>query len=93
MLKIHRQGDVLFIERSAYTGKHSIERHELRIHGENGHTHVLEGIDMPDSHSVVAEHRVTMTHEEHPPLTLEPGTYEVRKAREFINSTRSTLVD
>ena len=66
------------------------ERGFVVAHGESGHTHV---IDCPVQLIEFYEHEgllffkntqaVTVTHEEHKPLTIPPGTWKVDKVREY----------
>lgn len=63
-----------------------------------GHSHVLEGkivffrddglaIDVPRAlyvgHAKVVDGTARISHQEHGPVTLPPGTYRIRRQREF----------
>ena len=45
------------------------------------------GVDVPDAFEV-REEPVTITHEEHDPITIPPGKYVVRIVQEFNHITR-----
>lgn len=75
-----------------------VERDRGRVvlaYGEvTGHTHAIHDTDVelfaPGEASVLAERYLrigeggaTLVHEEHGPITLEPGWYEVRHQREY----------
>jgi len=93
MRKVYRQGDVLLL---ALTKLPEHPRHEwewstLAVEGESeGHVHRVIG---PTLRLITAERPVflipletVMVHPEHPTLTIPPGAYEVRQAREFGRS-------
>lgn len=93
----YRHGDVLFervesIDRRNIREKSEDEKLGIVQRGEStGHADVIE--DMPAAgvelfsdrraRFLTAEKEFTITHEEHKPLTLPPGNYKIRIAREF----------
>lgn len=57
-------------------------------HGESGHSHVIEDddaelIQIGDRMLLQLERRATVTHEEHKPITLEPGLWEIGRVKEY----------
>ena len=83
-------------------------RHVLAEGEATGHAHVLEGTDVrrvvlsrsrrwaPSLHwtyIVVGAHGATLRHEEHLPIAIEPGTYEVRRQREYRPSRVVQVAD
>lgn len=95
-MKVYRQGDVVIIRRSRLP-KGTSEQHQGRVvlaYGEvTGHAHVIEA--PPDEMTVLTAdeerrflrlvHGATVTHEEHAPIALPPGVYEVRIQREWTD--------
>lgn len=88
-----RQGDV-FIERvrSVPKGAKLVAREAGRVvlaHGEaTGHTHAIEDLeallyDHEGEFYLQADGTVTLRHEEHAPITIEPGVYKVTRQREY----------
>ncbi len=64
-------------------------------HGESGHTHVLEEdeaelIQLGEKIILKLMKQATVKHEEHKPITLEPGYWEIGRVREFDWFTEST---
>lgn len=96
MLKQYRQGDVLLVEidQPSRTGK-PINPEEGRIilaQGElSGHAHAIrkgEGAvklfeGSGDRRYLLMTEIGRLEHEEHGPIVLEPGWYEVRRQREY----------
>lgn len=93
MSKTYRQGDVLFrkVQRIPSGGKKRISGHILE--GEaTGHIHRLAEDDLAQAEVlefaegklfISAEGGVSIIHEEHAPITLPPGNYEVVRQREY----------
>ena len=57
-------------------------------HGESGHSHVVEDdeaelIQIGERMLLKLERAVTVVHEEHKPVTLEPGIWEVGRVKEY----------
>lgn len=98
-----RQGDLLFIPTTGvgeYETRDTVRREDGVIQeGEaTGHNHRVKLEDMPFAEVFrpsfgeavvrVSERGVSIVHEEHGPVTLEPGTYRVHVAREFDYTSR-----
>ena len=94
-MKIYRHGDVLFqevekIEEVNNPRTTDDEKNGIVQRGEStGHAHVIEdmtGVEIFSSwrdRFLKAEQAFTIRHEEHKPLTLPAGNYQIRIAREF----------
>lgn len=90
---IYRQGDVLIIEvqdRPAELRRARTRGLLVLAAGEvTGHAHVLDGsaaslhVDRSGRRYVRITERTKLRHEEHAPVTLLPGWYEVRHQREY----------
>jgi hypothetical protein len=57
-------------------------------HGESGHSHVIEEeeaelLRIGDRMILNLTRQATLKHEEHKPITLEPGIWEIGRVREF----------
>lgn len=67
----------------------SIERNRLVLaHGESGHSHVIEDDDaelirVGERMLLKLERAATVVHEEHKPITLAPGIWEIGRVREY----------
>lgn len=89
-----RQGDVLLVEVEAAPGDAtSVARDAGRIvlaSGEvTGHAHAIHAaaarlVARGDDRYLVADGPVTLEHEEHGPIAVEPGTYRVAIQREYV---------
>lgn len=86
-----QQGDVLGRKLDSMpSGKQKLisKKHVVLAHGESGHSHVLE-----DDDAVLEEiggrmilsltKEATVKHEEHKPITLEPGIWEIGRVKEY----------
>lgn len=100
----YRQGDVLLVETTEIpAGTPSQDR--VLAHGEvTGHAHAIEGEveiirrDDPSTAEVVdAWLRMrsggTLTHQEHGAISLPPGSYEVRRQREYTPGAIRRVAD
>lgn len=101
MEKMHRQGDLLFvqIEGPKPEGTDGVVADGVLARGEStGHAHriapedlhagkakvyVMDMMEEPRRLVIEAYEQVRVLHEEHKPIVLERGTYEVRQQREF----------
>lgn len=90
-IKMYRQGDVLLKE--IETLPLNILPKKDRIVGEGevaGHTHlivngaVFETLDYKTKLYVKANNRTKITHEEHKPIQIDSGVYEVVRQREYL---------
>ncbi len=86
-MKIWQQGDILIIETKKQGTKKILKSTEGYViaRGEaTGHRHrILEDIDLYENHILVAGLPFTIIHEEHQPITVPAGIYEVRHVREY----------
>lgn len=92
---IYRHGDVLFQQVKAIPDHVRKDESEdakcgLIQRGEStGHAHVIEdmaGVEIFSSwreRFLAAEKEFTIRHEEHKPITMPPGRYQIKIAREF----------
>lgn len=99
---IYRQGDVL-IRRikslPAQKGKRRISG--ILAEGEvTGHAHKVEDVSVAEVLEVgeglylrVAENSVRIIHEEHAPITLAPGNYEIEIQREYAPAAIRNVAD
>lgn len=80
---MYRQGDVLLIP-CKILPKAQVVSESLAVAGENQHTHVLHApvLAHKNRRFVVLDAPRVMYHDEHPPLVLPPGVYEVRVQRQ-----------
>lgn len=98
---IARQGDVLLVRVPTMpTGTREVPRDDagrvvLALGEVTGHAHAIRDPDATLYELTDVEHRfleitreVTLTHEEHDAITLAPGTYEVRRQREYVSPKR-----
>ena len=99
--KVLRQGDVVLVPRASLPDGVEAVGDELAVRGEGEHTHRLPALvyrlrgDAEDSEGrqrervfvVVDDALALMTHEEHPPLAVPRGVYEVRQARRYLPPT------
>lgn len=101
---IKRQGDVLFIKRQTLPEgtKKEIARDNGRVvvaYGEvTGHAHATTAIDVVqveigNTRWLVASDEFTIGHEEHAPLTLDSGTWEVVYQAEYTPQEIRRVVD
>ena len=83
---ILRQGDVVLIPREKIPADAKGVGYGIHIHGESGNTHRLDNVFVFESDEVqgqiiVVQQDTVMTHEEHTPLVVPAGVYEVRQMR------------
>lgn len=91
MNKQLQQGDVLFREIETMPNDvKEVERKDGRIvvmHGEQGHVHAINDVDAmffeKDGKFYLRNtKKVTVTHEEHKQISVEPGIWEIGQVRE-----------
>ena len=84
-MDIYRQGDVIVAPCRMPKGARQTGD-EIRIASETGNPHVLKGKVFASGRQqyVVLEEPTEMTHPQHAPLSLQPGSYEVRTVRDYI---------
>jgi hypothetical protein len=90
MKKQYVQGDVILVPVETMQGKKQerTERGYVLADGEStGHAHTVQDeIEMMISDAgmfVASETPFTITHEEHKPITVPPGKYEVKRVQEY----------
>ena len=102
--KMYRQGDVLFVERAcAPAGVRRVRKNGEILEGEaTGHVHrvaseclaaaevfeVENGLFM-----TVSEDGVSIVHEDHKPILLPAGNYEVIRQREYSPEKIRNVID
>jgi len=84
-MDIFRQGDVIVAPCSIPNGAKQTGT-EVRIASETGNPHVLKGkvFSSGSQQYIVLDEPSQMTHPQHAPLSLQPGSYEVRTVRDYI---------
>lgn len=100
---LYRQGDILFIQNELQTAPESATLHaELPIaEGEiTGHHHVARGQNLSilftrdqDIVDFLAPLGCRIEHDEHLPLELPPGSYQVRRQREYTYTEPQDVAD
>jgi len=85
-----QQGDVVLRKLDSIpAGEQKITRKRLVLaHGESGHSHVIEDdeaelIQIGERMLLKLTRAATVVHEEHKPIHLAPGIWEVGRVREF----------
>lgn len=86
-----QNGDVLLrlIEKAPEGVKSHVQQHHLVLaHGESGHSHVIdkpgtEMFEVAGKSFVFLPDGATLTHEEHKPIDIPPGVWELGRVREF----------
>lgn len=104
----YRQGDVLIIKVQKAAAKNAAKEipHEggriVLAHGEvTGHSHAIADLNARFALNeqtlrrflVVKGHAVTLCHEEHAPIQLPAGVYEVRIQREYFPAGIRNVAD
>jgi hypothetical protein len=100
--KLYRQGDVL-IRRIADLPKQKAAKRKTGILAEGevtGHAHRIEDLGLAEVLEIknglylrVGEEGVRIVHEEHAPIVLEPGNYEVEVQREYTPAEIRNVAD
>lgn len=86
-----QQGDVLAVrlDKLPCGEKKIISSKRIVVaHGESGHSHVIESddaelIQIGERMLLKLGSQATLVHEEHKPITLEPGIWEIGKVQEY----------
>lgn len=89
--KTAQQGDVLLrkLETMPKGEPNSVTRKRLVLaHGESGHSHVIEDdeaelIQIGERMLLNLPKAATVVHEEHGPITLSPGIWEIGRVKEY----------
>ena len=90
-LKCWQQGDVIGIKLSSPPAgevKVVSKRNCVVAHGESGHSHVVEDeeaelLQIGEKMILSLKNPATLMHEEHGPITLDAGIWEVGQVKEF----------
>lgn len=82
-----QQGDVIFRRVTQTTIKHGKHGRHVLAEGEHtGHAHVIDDAELIREGERILirfSKQATVTHEEHGPVTLDPGLWEVGRVREI----------
>lgn len=86
-----QQGDVLGVKIDLLPKgerKNITQKRLVVAHGESGHSHVIEDssgtmFQIGERFYVELEKAATLTHEEHKPITLSPGIWEIGRVQEY----------
>lgn len=86
-----QQGDVLCVKlENLPPGEQKViaRRRLVVAHGESGHSHVIEDdeaelIQIGERMLLSLTRQATLKHEEHGPITLSPGIWEIGRVQEF----------
>jgi hypothetical protein len=86
-----QQGDVILRKlKTMPTGEQKSEDRKRLVlaHGESGHSHVIEDdeaelIRIGERMLLKLTRAATVQHEEHKPITLEPGIWEIGRVQEY----------
>lgn len=101
--KIYRQGDVLLVRvprvPKAATPQGAASRIVLAEGEVTGHAHTIDGrkaqvsLDEGGVMYVTIEELTEVRHQEHAPVTLEPGAYRVMRQREYAPDEIRNVAD
>jgi hypothetical protein len=86
-----QQGDVIGvkIDKIPTGDRNNITKKRLVVaHGESGHSHVIQDdaatmFQVGDRFYLELEKTAMLTHEEHKPITLSPGVWEIGRVQEY----------
>jgi hypothetical protein len=86
-----QQGDILGVKLESMPAgnKKVVSTKKLVVaHGESGHSHVIEDdeaelIQIGERMLLNLKKQSTITHEEHKPITLSPGIWEIGRVQEY----------
>lgn len=99
-MRVIRQGDVVLISTKlpedakpataeVSIGNTTVAPGSIIIHGETGHSHVLQGVETYIGSGrvyVVVKESVVLVHEEHPSVEVPPGIYVVSHVQDYALS-------
>lgn len=91
MTKLYRQGDVLFRVAKPPKGERKIRKDGIIMHGEaTGHAHRIADLTSGEVYDIgercflsASPAGVSIVHDEHGPIVLPGGAYEVLRQREY----------
>ena len=94
----YRQGDLLFVRQPTRPEDATIRQSNVIVEGETtGHAHRLaEGsiLETPNGALYLdVTHTTQVVHEEHGPITLDPGLWLVVRQREYSPGAIRTVID
>lgn len=84
-----RQGDLLIVKVEELPENCALQNHRVLAEGEaTGHMHELDSGELYEKSGtlyfrVPEDQKTTLTHQEHGPITFEPGVYKVIRQREY----------
>lgn len=84
-----RQGDLLIVKVDGLPGDCVKKHHRILAEGEaTGHMHELDSGELYEKNGtlyfrVPEDQKTTLKHQEHGPITFEPGVYKVIRQREY----------
>jgi len=84
-----RQGDLLIVKIEKLPEACVPQKHRVLAEGEaTGHMHELDSGELYEKDGtlyfrVLDDQKITLTHQEHGPITFEPGVYKVIRQREY----------
>lgn len=95
---MYRQGDVLFLSVKSLPGDHKERKSAVIVEGEvTGHAHrLMEGRILETVQGFLFLHVLLTTqvvHEEHHPITLEAGYFQVIRQREYAPEAIRFVID
>ena len=87
VMRVYRQGDVVLRQVSSLPKDVRQVKRKLKVSGETGNTHVLEGNHKLYRRGkqlyVVVEEPCKLVHPEHQLILVKPGIYRVERVRTF----------
>ena len=104
MRKQYRQGDVLFVEVSAVPQGAKVRKNGHILEGEaTGHIHRVSEADLDAAEVLeredgnlflsVTQRGISIVHEEHDPIQLPVGNYEIIRQREYAPDRLHNVAD
>jgi hypothetical protein len=102
MKKLYRQGDVLIRQIDSLPKQKASKRENgILAYGEvTGHAHKVEDLEKAEVLEIengtflrVGNEGVRIVHDEHAPITLDPGNYEVTIQREYTPAEIRNVAD
>jgi hypothetical protein len=94
-----RQGDLLIVKVKALPEGCRKKGHRVLAEGEaTGHKHELDSGELYEKNGTlyfkISDHeKATLQHQEHGPVTFDPGTYKVVRQREYVPKGWRPVVD
>jgi len=86
-MEIYRQGDILIKKIKNIPENTKKLNHRILAHGEaTGHMHQLQEGNLYDANGILffeLAQEADLVHQEHDPITIPPGNYEVVRQKEY----------